>query len=562
MRLNKKFYRVYNSRFPYALPIAVVIFSVMLFKFAYLFEDSFHSIMDVATYLTWHNIFEFTGILVCFAVFVVSYFTYEQTQNLRRVFLGCVFLAVGMIEMFHTLSFKGMPDFFIPNNCANRATTFWILSRILLALGLLIAECIPVEKKSVINRRVFIFPAVTLSLLTLVIATYFPSFLPPMYIEGRGLTQTKIVLEYVVILFLIASTVLFIREYEKRKDSLLILFCSALILNIFSELAFVSYFVVYDIYNYLGHIYKFISYFIIFKVIFIKNVQKPYIELKMAQDELREYAKNLDKIVEQRTRELKQVNRRLLEDLEYARDIQIAMLPSRLTETNEVSFTARYFPAEHVSGDFYDIFRIDNENIGLYIGDVSGHGVPAAMLTVFAKQSIKSINENCTGQNELLNPSVVLGRVYESFNNTNFKDEVYIVLLFGIYNTRKKELIYASAGINVSPFVIRNSGEISELEVTGFPICKFRDYYSVRYKDRSIKLNPGDKILFYTDGMVEAENEQRVSFSDKRLKEILKQNSNMSGFQLSEAIERCIFEFVNPDKLKDDITFFIIDIKE
>ncbi|HHW47769.1 MAG TPA: SpoIIE family protein phosphatase [Clostridiaceae bacterium] len=562
MGSNKKSSRVFIDKFPYVLPVAVTIFSILLFKFAYLFEDNFYRIMDVATYLTWHNIFEFTGILVCFAVFVVSYFTYEQTQNLRRVFLGCVFLAVGMVEMFHTLSFKGMPDFFVPNKCANRATTFWILSRILLALGLLISECIPAEKKSVINRRVFMLPAVALSLLILVVATYFPHLLPPMYIEGKGLTQTKIVLEYVVIFLLIASTVLLIREYKKNRDSLQILFCSALILIIFSELAFVSYFLVYDIYNYLGHIYKFISYFIIFKVIFVENVQKPYIELKEAQDELRDYADNLDKIVEQRTGELKQVNRRLLEDLEYARDIQLAMLPSRLPEIREVSFTARYFPAEHVGGDFYDIFRIDNENIGLYIGDVSGHGVPAAMLTVFAKQSIKSVNENCTGKKELLNPSLVLGRVYESFNNTNFKDEVYIVLLFGIYNIKKKEFTYSSAGINASPFVIRSSGEIDELAVTGFPICKFRDYYYAVYEDRSIKLNPGDRVLFYTDGMIEAENKQRVSFSEKRLKEILKQNRDLDGLKLSEAIERHIFEFVDPDKLKDDITFFIMDIKQ
>ena len=562
MRSSKKAYRICNDRFPYMFPVAVTIFSMLLFRFAYLLEDSFHSIMDVATYLTWHNIFEFTGILVCFAVFVVSYFTYEQTQNLRRVFLGCVFLAVGMVEMFHTLSFKGMPDFFVPNKCANRATTFWILSKIILALGLLISYCIPFEKKSTINRKVFMLPAVAISLLILVVATYYPDILPPMYIEGTGLTQTKIVLEYFVILLLIASTVLLIREYEKRKDPLLIILCSALILIIFSELAFVSYFAVYDIYNYLGHIYKFIAYFIIFKVIFVKNVQKPYIELKEAQDELREYAKNLDKIVEQRIRELKQVNIRLLEDLEYARDIQMAMLPSKLPETNEVSFAARYFPAEHVGGDFYDIFRIDSENIGLYIGDVSGHGVPAAMLTVFAKQSIKSINETSTGKNDLLNPSLVLGRVYESFNNTNFKDEVYIVLLFGIYNIRKKEFTYASAGINAPPFVIRSTGEIDELTVTGFPICKFRDYYSAVYEDRKIKLNPGDRVLFYTDGMIEAENEQRESFSDKRLKEILKQNYNMNGFQLSEVIERHIFEFANPDKLKDDITFFIIDVKQ
>ncbi|NLW26580.1 MASE3 domain-containing protein, partial [Acetivibrio saccincola] len=82
-----------------------------LLEIAGLFEEEFERIMSIANYLTWHYLFEFISILVSFSVFVVSYYTYDQTRNLRTVFLGSVFFTIGMIDMFHTLSFKGMPDF-------------------------------------------------------------------------------------------------------------------------------------------------------------------------------------------------------------------------------------------------------------------------------------------------------------------------------------------------------------------------------------------------------------------------------------------------------------------
>lgn len=540
---------------------AVFIFSFLLFNFAYLLEDWFCGIMNVATYLTWHNLFEFTSILVSFGVFTVSYYTFDQTGDVRFLFLGSVFLSVGLIDMFHTLSFKGMPDFFVPNDSANRATTFWIIARLIAAAGFLATGFIPSHTKCMLKKSIFSMSSFILSIAVLVVVVWFPDILPPMYIENAGgLTKTKIVLEYIVIAIFIAAIITMLFDYKRSGDMSDISLSCALIVTIFSELAFVRYNRVYDIYNYLGHVYKFIAYFIIFRVVFIHNVQKPYNELSQAQNELRNYAENLDKLVEQKTGQLRKMNRKLLEDLEYARDIQRSLLPLHLPLEDGVSFSAGYFPAERVSGDFYNIFKIDEHNIGLYIGDVSGHGVPAAMLTVFAKQSIKSRKETENGTYEIYSPASVLDNVFKSFNSTNFKGEVYFVMLYGVFNRNTRELTYASAGINVPPLILRRNGTVEELPIRGLPICKISDIYPVKYEDSVIALNKGDKLLFYTDGLIEADNIDGEMYSARRLKKLLEKNSSKSASGLSESIVKDVFDFTNPGRLVDDITFFTMEV--
>ncbi|HHW00676.1 MAG TPA: SpoIIE family protein phosphatase [Clostridiaceae bacterium] len=542
--------------------LAVFILSFLLYKFAYLLEDWFCSIMNVATYLTWHNIFELTSIVVSFAVFAVSYYTYDQTGSVRSVFLGSVFLSIGIIDMFHALSFMGMPDFFKPIESANQATTFWIIGRLVMAVGFLITAFIPEQMNYRIKKLFFSIPPLVFSLAVLITVVWFPDTLAPMYLESEnGLTNTKIVLEYIIIMILLASIVVMLYKSSKKSNcaSAVPLSC-ALIITIFSELAFVSYGQVYDIYNYLGHVYKFIAYFIIFRVIFISNVQKPYSELARTRNELQNYIENLDRLVEQRTAQLKEVNQKLLEDLEYARDIQRSLLPQHLPEDEEVAFSAGYFPAEHVSGDFYNVFKIDDNNIGMYIGDVSGHGVPAAMLTVFAKQSIIGFRERVKGKDKIYSPADVLHSVFQTFNRMNFKDDVYFVMLYAIYDKKTKKLTYSSAGINAVPLIIKRNGLVVELPVKGLPICKISDIYPVSYENMEITLEEGDKLLFYTDGLIEADNFAVEKYSDEHLKEILKENSRKSASELSEAIIKDMFNFTNPGNLTDDITFFIMEV--
>lgn len=542
-------------------PLMIVgVLSTALYLVALEMHDEFASIMSLVSYLTWHNMFEFTSVLISYSVFIVAYYTYAQTRDLRAVFLGNIFLLVGILDSFHTLSFKGMPDFLVPNDGSNRATTLWIISRLIGSIGFLISAFIPEDRKSSLGKQVFLIPSVLISLLSLYLVTYQPELLPQMFIEGKGLTETKKLLEYIIMLFFFTGMVKFIYEFRASGDRSYVMLAASLLLSIFSEYAFVSYYSVYDIFNYIGHVYKFISVFIVFRVMFINSVQKPYYELKDAKNKLKHNAENLDRLVDQRTMELMQINQKLMDDLDYARDIQKSILPAVLPMGDEYSFAARYYPAERLSGDFYNIFKLDDGNIGLYIGDVSGHGVSAAMLTVFLNQTIEVMRHEDGDAVQILNPSVVLKNIYDRYNLTNFKDEIYIVMLYAVYNINTRVLTYSSAGMNAEPLIFGESKSAEEIQMKGFPICKFGGIYPVRYDDSKVKLNKGDRVLFFTDGLVEAENKAREYYSSEWLKNLIMENSSKENSSLADIIAGSVFDFIGDNPLKDDITFFIMSV--
>ena len=557
----KKISDIYTEYKHYIILIITGVAAYALLEMVGFFEREFEQIMSIANYLTWHYLFEFISILVSFSVFVVSYYTYDQTRNLRTVFLGSVFFTIGMIDMFHTLSFKGMPDFFVENVSANRATTFWILGRFVSAIGFLIAAIIPTKKKSQTKKEIFLIIPMAISVFLLNVVTYRPDFFPPMFIEEYGLTKYKIYSEYlIVILFAVVALVL-IFEYKKKKDNVIFLFVLSLIISIFSEMAFVLYESVYDIYNYLGHIYKFIAFFLIFRGVLINSIKKPYLQLYRAKEQLKDHAENLDKKVYERTIEIKKLNDRLLDDIKYARSIQESMFSFKVPENKNISFEVRYFPAERISGDFYSIFKIDEDSMAFYIGDVSGHGVPAAMLTIFLNQTIKSLLDLNNAKGDL-SPGSILDDTYKAFNKTNFGDDVYIVMLFGVYNMKSGQLKWSSAGHNVEPLIIKKNGEIHEIKIKGFPICKLIEIYNEKYEDHTTKIAPEDRVMFYTDGLIEARNASKEFYGSERLKKVLKNNSNKPVKYMADAVCDSVFEFMGRQSTQDDITFFTMEAKK
>jgi sigma-B regulation protein RsbU (phosphoserine phosphatase) len=540
--------------------IIVFIVSLLLFGSAAYYNTFFEEVMSVATYLTWHSLFEFASILAAFSIFLVTYHVYDESGSLRMILLGCTFLAMGCLDTFHTLSYKGMADFFISNDGANRATTFWIFSRLIGSIGFLEAVTIPLNVKCRYNKWIFVAPTIILVIVLLIIATYYPHVFPVMYVEGKGLTTAKIVTEYFIVFIMGITFLKNAADYKHEKSSQEYLFMISLLVSIFSEFAFISYGSVYDAFNYLGHIYKIVAYFILFKVIYAENVSIPYRELKKTKNELKRYSENLNYLVKQRTEKLEEINQTLMTDLEYAREMQRSMLPSQMPKDMKVSFQAEYLPAERLSGDFYNVIKLDENNIAVYIGDVSGHGVSAAMLTVFANQNIVYTNDE-TENLEIITPGFVLKKMYKSFNKTNFNTEAYLVMLYGVYNTSSGCFTYASGGLNEPPLVIKNNGEIIELNSSGFPICKLGEYFMPFFEDSTVNLEPGDKILFYTDGLVEAKNNDGEIYGQQNIKDFLKLNTALGAVDLKNIVKQNLFSHIGKEnKLMDDATFLIMEV--
>jgi sigma-B regulation protein RsbU (phosphoserine phosphatase) len=517
------------------------------------------------SYLAWHIGLEVLSTIMSFCIFFISYYTCERSRHLRTIIFACTFLAVGLLDTFHALSYDGMPALFAVSSVP-RATSFWIAARLTAALGMLAAAISNYKKTVRLYRSVYISIALAYSMILVYVLTWHPDVIPPLFIEGRGLTALKVTLEYLIIVIQLISMVFFYRAYrkergEEQEEGYKYLIIS-LLLSTFSEIAFTQYSNVYDSYNLLGHIYKIIAYYFIFKAKFVVNVQKPYLVLHETERKLSQYADNLEKLVKQRTAEITAANEKLLKDLDYAGNIQSALLPVSFPRIPQLDFSAKYLPCEKIGGDFYNVYKLDDDNVGFLIGDVAGHGVSAAMITVFINQNIHVRREYDDGHIRVLSPKQVLNNLFYVYNRMSFPEEIYTVLFYGIYNLESRVLTYCSAGMNTAPLILRKDGEINPIPIEGLPICRLGTLVSPSYDNRSIQLEDGDNLLFYTDGLIEIDRKKPDQFNEYNLMEFLRGMKNATAAEIAESMSDLFYAILGDRKMIDDVTILVAKINE
>lgn len=246
-------------------------------------------------------------------------------------------------------------------------------------------------------------------------------------------------------------------------------------------------------------------------------------------------------------------NAKLRDDLIMARKLQCSMLPKDLPE-DRVSFSYLYNSCEALGGDFLDIFKIGEKHLGLYVADVSGHGVPASMLTVFLRFTLSK---------KILSPSEALKELFKEFNSSNLGDDLYITVFYAILDLEENTMVYSNAGHNAIPVVFRaddkNSFEL--LRLPGIPISRWVERPD--YNDGYINLRKGDRLFFYTDGIIEMRNAENEQFGEDRLLDLLL-DSNSARIGTLNAIftEACEFaELSDTAKILDDVTMALLEVK-
>lgn len=243
-------------------------------------------------------------------------------------------------------------------------------------------------------------------------------------------------------------------------------------------------------------------------------------------------------------------NKKLEDDLILARKLQCRLLPKNSPD-GRLDFSFVYKPCDKLGGDFLDIFRIDERHTGVYIADVSGHGVPASMLTVFLRSSINR---------KTLSPSLALAELYEEFNKSNFEPDLYITVFYAVIDLHAKTLTYSNAGHNVSP-IIYSRDRFDLLRVPGIPISNWVD--QPLYTEAVTKLKPGDRFFLYTDGVIEIKNGLGEQYGEERLlAHILEYGGSISALLRSTLESVTAFSGLeDTDTVPDDITMALVEIK-
>lgn len=241
---------------------------------------------------------------------------------------------------------------------------------------------------------------------------------------------------------------------------------------------------------------------------------------------------------------------RLEKDLETARNIQNNLLPKSIPVFSNFEMAAFNKSARMVGGDYYDIIKLDSEHVLFAIADVSGKGVPAALLMANIQAFLKSI---CKMKMHLADATNLLNDLVAE-NTTNGS---FITFFWGIINNTKKELTFVNAGHN-PPLLIRNS-EIIKLKKGGMILGVMQTI--VPYLSDTFQLESEDTLVLFTDGITEAMNVKWEEYSDERLEAFVLDKTNFDSKRLLEEIKQSVEQFTIGAEQSDDITCLVIKVK-
>jgi len=242
------------------------------------------------------------------------------------------------------------------------------------------------------------------------------------------------------------------------------------------------------------------------------------------------------------------------EELRLAARIQRQFLPSVLPELGGVRCDVMFRPVGYVSGDIYDVQRLDENHIGFYVADAVGHGVPAALLTMFIKQALRGRESNGKGY-RIVPPDEVMSRLNRDLISRQSSSTQFVTVCYGTLNVMTRELQLARGG-HPPPFLLGSGGEIRPLEPEGPLLGVFEDE---PFELMKCTLDHGDRLLIYSDGFELAFGDETL-VNDGRHIAALHAMRNGSLEQAVLDLEATLDAQAGSLHQRDDLTALMVDI--
>jgi serine phosphatase RsbU (regulator of sigma subunit) len=235
-------------------------------------------------------------------------------------------------------------------------------------------------------------------------------------------------------------------------------------------------------------------------------------------------------------------------DLEIAREIQFSLVPASPFIREGVHIHCRMRPANTVGGDYYDIIELgDPDRLAIVIGDVAGKGMPAALLMALLQGSLRTlVSAGHRG------PELIAG--LNRYLCSTIPDNSLVTLFYGELELRTGRLRYVNAGHN-APFLLRNDGAVERLHATSL-VLGVLDQSD--FPAAETQVAPGDQVLLFTDGVVEAMNPRDEEFGDDRLSEFLRQRAKMAQPELLAALTEAVLAHSGERRPHDDMTLMSV----
>lgn len=278
-----------------------------------------------------------------------------------------------------------------------------------------------------------------------------------------------------------------------------------------------------------------------------------FTEKRILEQRIQEYMDNLRAKVDERTREIQKSNRMFMEELEVAKLMQKALLKNHINEIPNYKYLYKFYPSKLIGGDFFNIHRIRDDYYYFYISDVSGHGVPAAMLTTFFHQIIRAMIINTNS----LSPAQILSQTNKAFFRENFPGSPFVTTFFCVLDIRTNRLTYSVAGHHNAIIFNKKEKTVRPFGYFSKPIGLVEDY---AFKEEMIDIKVHDNIFLFTDGILEVQEKATAkSFGFSQLMDFIRAHVDKSESTIIKSLIEYLKKYQGNTQFNDDVA--ILDIK-
>lgn len=287
-------------------------------------------------------------------------------------------------------------------------------------------------------------------------------------------------------------------------------------------------------------------------------ITKPIVDLQVLEHAIRQ-ALDRKNLVDQNKAFADKIahNLKILEEDQAAgRKVQLSLLPTDDLHITDYDFQFRIIPSLQLSGDFVEYFLINNDMVGVYVADVSGHGASSAFITILLKGMIAkyTMQYHAKQDDTILNPAKLMSAVSSEFFHAKLGK--YLTLIYGVLNIKTGNFDYGIGGHYPNPILYDADGKTTMLQGSGFPIGIMA---TTEYESTNITLNPGDRIVMFTDGVME------LFMPGKNLTEkeegLMTAVKNSKG-DISSLLRACSITTTTNIAQPDDITILVIGRKQ
>jgi sigma-B regulation protein RsbU (phosphoserine phosphatase) len=281
-------------------------------------------------------------------------------------------------------------------------------------------------------------------------------------------------------------------------------------------------------------------------------------DLSVARDSLQRTNVELTDLNERISR----INSQMVRDLEAAAKVQQSLLPAATVTLPATQVAWQYVPCQSLAGDFLNIFPLDEEHVGLFVVDVSGHGVPSSLMAVtvgrfltpkVSEQSLL-VRQGADGRVAVVRPAEVATQLNRLFQADEFSG-LYFTILYGVLHVPTGRLDYVSGG---HPALVRvPAGGVAEFHAAeGFPIGFVPD---VEYDQHSLQLSPGDRLYLYSDGVPEAMDKDRQPLGDQAMADLLSATRSQPLEESVKSLLNRVEEWCRPEGPLDDVSILGVE---